>query len=128
MSLEVILEATMLLCFGLAWPVANLRMLRTRRPEGKGLAFTLIILIGYTAGATAKWLSAGPGQPCPTLFWLYTANGASVMLNLLLQWYLGRRLRQPTLLPGHSIGAGTTAASAAAADVPCASSAVRCGP
>lgn len=91
MILQAALESTMLLCFGIAWPVASLRMMRTRRPEGKGLAFTLIILAGYVAGASAKWLSASPGAEMPGVFWLYTVNGASVAMNLALQWYFGRR-------------------------------------
>jgi hypothetical protein len=88
---QTVLEALMLLSFGLAWPVANLRMLRSRRSEGKGLAFTLIILIGYVAGAAAKWISAGPDAEIPALFWLYAVNGASVTMNLVLQWYFSRR-------------------------------------
>ncbi|MBT9485954.1 MAG: hypothetical protein IV093_00305 [Rubrivivax sp.] len=91
MTLQTVLESTMLLCFGLAWPVANLRMLRTGRPEGKGLAFTLIILAGYVAGAAAKWLSMGPETLLPGVFWLYVVNGASVSMNLGLQLYLGWR-------------------------------------
>ena len=91
MILQAGLESTMLLCFGLAWPVANLRMVRTRRPEGKGLAFTLIILVGYVAGASAKWMSVAPGAPIPGVFWLYAVNGASVTMNLALQWYFARR-------------------------------------
>ena len=60
-----LLEGLMLLCFGVAWPVANMRMLRTRLPEGKGLAFTLIILCGYAAGTTAKLVLTAQGQPPP---------------------------------------------------------------
>lgn len=88
---QAALESTMLLCFGLAWPVANLRMMRTRRPEGKGLAFTLIILVGYVAGASAKWMSVAPGASVPGVFWLYAVNGVSVTTNLALQWYFARR-------------------------------------
>lgn len=32
-----VLEAAMLICFGLAWPVANLQMLQTGKAQGKGL-------------------------------------------------------------------------------------------
>ena len=80
----------MLMCFGLAWPVANLRMLRRGQPEGKGLAFTLIILVGYIAGALAKWPSISGHDTLPGVFWLYLANGLSVALNLTLQWHFGR--------------------------------------
>ncbi len=90
MTLQASFETLMLLCFGLAWPVANLRMLRRRCPEGKGLAFTLIILIGYTAGTLAKWPSISGHDVLPGVFWLYLANGSSVALNLFLQWHFGR--------------------------------------
>jgi hypothetical protein len=93
----VLLEGVMLTCFGLAWPVANLRMLRTGRAEGKGLCFTLIIFCGYLAGAAAKIvLSTGSAALAP-VFWLYALNATSVGLNLFLQWHLGRQNR-PTLV------------------------------
>ena len=63
--LPTLLVATMMLCFGIAWPLANLRMLRTGRAEGKGLMFTLIILCGYSAGLAAKWALAGQGAARP---------------------------------------------------------------
>lgn len=91
-TLPMLMEGLMLVCFGLAWPLANLRMLRTGRPEGKGLAFTLIILCGYLAGATAKLLLAAQGQTLPPVFWLYGLNTLSVAANLTLQWHLGRRV------------------------------------
>lgn len=90
MTLQTLLETSMLICFGIAWPVANLRMLRRRRPEGKGPAFTLIILVGYLAGGTAKWLSLGDHVLVLGVFWLFVANGLSVSMNLALQWHFGR--------------------------------------
>lgn len=91
--LPQLLEGSMLVCFGLAWPLANLRMLRLRRPEGKGLAFTLVILLGYLCGASAKLLLIGPGAPLAPVFWLYVLNAASVAGNLALQWHYGGRGR-----------------------------------
>jgi hypothetical protein len=79
------LEALMLVCFGLAWPCANLRMLRTRHAEGKGRLATALILCGYLAGALAKWLAVPPAVAVPPLFWLYALNAGSVALNLFLQ-------------------------------------------
>jgi hypothetical protein len=89
--LPKLLEATMLLCLGTAWPLANLRMLRNRRAEGLGLRFTALILVGYFAGALARLALAGPGAPLAPVFWLYALNSASVGTNLALQWLLGRR-------------------------------------
>ena len=38
--LATLLEAGMLICFGVAWPLATLRMIRSGRMEGKGTTFT----------------------------------------------------------------------------------------
>lgn len=84
-----LLEGAMLVCFGLAWPVANLQMLKSRRPQGKGLPFTFIVLAGYLSGAAAKVVLGLQEGPLPILFWLYALNGASVALNLGLQWHYG---------------------------------------
>jgi hypothetical protein len=86
MNTAHLLEAAMLVCFGLAWPLANLRMLRTHRPEGKGLPFTLVILTGYLCGAGAKLIVAAHGAALAPVFWLYLLNTLSVATNLFLQW------------------------------------------
>jgi hypothetical protein len=87
------LEAAMLVCFGVAWPVATVRMWLRRRAEGQGLAFTGIILCGYAAGAGAKLVDvpsdAGLAAMDPVL-WLYLVNLVWVAANLALQWHFGR--------------------------------------
>lgn len=93
--LPMLLEAVMLVCFGIAWPLANLRMLRTGRAEGKGMAFTAIILCGYVAGALAKLAWATSAHTLPAVFWLYVLNTLSVAANLVLQWRLARRSETP---------------------------------
>ncbi len=90
-SIPQVLEAMMLVCFGVAWPLANLRMLRTRRAEGKGLPFTLVILTGYACGALAKAVGLVGGAALAPVFWLYLLNLGSVGLNLFLQWRYRRR-------------------------------------
>lgn len=95
MTAALILEAAMLICFGLAWPLANLRMLRLRRPEGKGLGFTTVILTGYLSGASAKLLLAGHGGELAPVFWLYVVNAAAVASNLALQWHFARVALRP---------------------------------
>lgn len=89
--LAMLVEAVMLICFGIAWPLANLRMLRTGCAEGKRMAFTAIILCGYVAGALAKLAWAASAHTLPLVFWLYVLNTVSVGANLLLQWRLGTR-------------------------------------
>ncbi len=89
LTAPMLMEGLMLLCFGLAWPVANMRMLHRRQAEGKGLVFTAIILCGYLAGAASKLL----GEVLDPVFWLYVLNLVAVGMNLGLQWHFGRRAR-----------------------------------
>ncbi|MCA3017171.1 MAG: hypothetical protein ING60_12085 [Rhodocyclaceae bacterium] len=86
----ILLEAVMLACFGLAWPLANVRMLRTGQAEGKGLAFTTIIFCGYLAGAGAKLAMVTDAAPLAPIFWFYLVNAGSVGANIFLQQYLKR--------------------------------------
>lgn len=97
--LASLLEAGMLICFGVAWPLAILRMLRSGRAECKGSAFTAIILCGYVAGASAKLALASHGHSLPPVFWLYALNTVSVGYHLLLQWRLSRRPAVPLCRP-----------------------------
>jgi len=86
-----LLEGTMLLCFGLAWPLNTLGMIKRRRAEGKNLVFTAIILVGYLCGALAKWLlSWAHAEPLAPVFWLYVTNTATVTLNGLVYLYYRR--------------------------------------
>jgi hypothetical protein len=91
----MLLEAAMLICFGVAWPLANLRMIRSGRVEGKGMAFTVVILCGYVAGALAKLAPATSFHALPPVFWLYVLNTISVGLNVVLQWRLATRRAAP---------------------------------
>ena len=95
MSPDLILEALMLVCFGVAWPLANLRMLRSCNAQGMGAAFTAIILGGYVADALAKWMAATDGAGLARVFWLYLMNTGSVAVNVALQWHFCRRAAAP---------------------------------
>jgi hypothetical protein len=90
MNTTTLLEAAMLICFGAAWPLANLRMIRSRRAEGRGILPTSLVLAGYNAGIAAKILCAWCGGALAPIVWLYLLNAASVGLNLWLQFHFGR--------------------------------------
>lgn len=94
MAPQQTLEAAMLVCFGLAWPLANLRMLRTRRASGNA-ATVALVLCGYAAGIASK-LAGMEGQTAlAPVVWLYLLNGSSVAVNLFLLWHYGRRAAAP---------------------------------
>jgi len=52
-----ILEAVMMVCFGLSWPVSILRSWRARTARGKSLLFLCGIAVGYAVGIAAKLIS-----------------------------------------------------------------------
>lgn len=89
MSTTQVLEAVMLACFGLSWPLASIRMLRTRRAEGRGVTPTALVLAGYLAGMAAKIGVVCAGGTLPPIFWMYLLNAVSVSANMALQWRFG---------------------------------------
>lgn len=51
------LEAAMLMCFGLSWPLSLYKNIKARSAKNMSLQFTLLIITGYIAGITAKIIS-----------------------------------------------------------------------
>lgn len=49
-----IFEITMLLCFGLAWPLSIYKSYKSRTTKGKSLFFLYVVLAGYIAGVLHK--------------------------------------------------------------------------
>ncbi|MBQ2207901.1 MAG: hypothetical protein IIT45_09665 [Treponema sp.] len=49
-----LLEAVMLVSFGLSWPISVMKNIRARSAKSMSLGFTLLIIAGYVSGITAK--------------------------------------------------------------------------
>lgn len=78
-------EGAMLICFGVSWPIAILKTLRTKRVEGKSLFFLLLVFAGYLAGITAKVLHARiASQPIELVTGLYGFNALLVAIDFML--------------------------------------------
>ena len=52
-----ILEITMIVSFGISWPMNVIKSYRARTTKGKSLAFLLLILFGYVAGIASKFVN-----------------------------------------------------------------------
>lgn len=50
-------EALMLVCFGFSWPLNVRKAYKARTTKGTSLAFIILIITGYIAGITAKYLN-----------------------------------------------------------------------
>lgn len=52
-----ILEAIMLLCFGLSWPLNAYKNFKARTAAGTSWQFIMLITAGYVAGIAAKFVA-----------------------------------------------------------------------
>ena len=52
-----IFEVVMLICFGASWPMNVIKSWKVRTAKGKSLAFLCLILFGYIAGITGKFIN-----------------------------------------------------------------------
>ena len=86
MEVVAILECVMLVCFGVSWPISVYKSLKTRSTAGKSVAFTVAILVGYTAGITAKIISGN----LTYVLALYLLNFAVVSFDLVI-YFVNRR-------------------------------------
>jgi len=83
-----IFEIIMLVCFGAAWPFSIYKSIKTRRTDGKSLAFLLIVIVGYMSGIINKLLY----KP-DFVIWLYALNATMVSIDAVL-WLRNRRLER----------------------------------
>ena len=54
MQLAELLEAMMIISFGISWPLSIIRSYRSRSTKGKSIFFSFFILFGYLCGISAK--------------------------------------------------------------------------
>ena len=82
-----ILEAAMLLCFGLSWPLNAYKSFHARTAAGTSWQFIALITAGYFAGIAAKFVSGN-------LNWVlivYFINVVCIAANWLV-YFRNRRL------------------------------------
>ena len=52
-----VLEAIMIILFGISWPFNLAKSIRSKTTKGKSLLFLVLIDVGYIAGLTSKFFS-----------------------------------------------------------------------
>ncbi len=87
MNLASILEAGMIICFGISWPINVIRSYRARTAKGKSILFNYLILIGYISGLASKFLKGDFGLA----FWFYWPNLIMVITDCIL-YYRNKKL------------------------------------
>ena len=73
-------EALMLVCFGFSWPLNVIKAYKARTAKGTSLAFIFLIITGYIAGITAKFIN----HQFNYVLAVYFLNLAIVMMNVLV--------------------------------------------
>ena len=83
-----LLEALMLICFGLSWPMSIYKSLKSRTARGKSLTFEIIIWIGYMIGIIRKGVLINSGENFDWLFYLalafYIINLVQITFDMLI--------------------------------------------
>ena len=80
-----ILEAAMIVCFGLSWPINISKLLKSRTAKGTSVLFYYFIDIGYVAGIAAKFIKLSQGIGTPFYVWFfYVLNFVMVSADLVL--------------------------------------------
>lgn len=86
--LAQLLEAAMMVCFGISWPISIIKTVRVKNPSGKSLIFTCLVITGYLCGVGYKLI----GRPdWVIVFYLLNASFAATDLALCL--YYNSKLR-----------------------------------
>ena len=91
MHLAPIFESLMLICFGFSWPLNVLKAYKARTAKGTSLPFILLIITGYIAGITAKFLNHSVSY----VLVVYFLNLIIVSTNLLV-YFRNRALDKRT--------------------------------
>lgn len=82
-----LLEALMILCFGLSWPISIHKSLVSRTAKGKSVFFEFFIWTGYIFGMIRKYMlwSDGAGGWLFYLGWFfYVLNFVEISIDMAL--------------------------------------------
>ena len=76
------LEAAMLICFGLSWPLSLIKNIKAKSAKNMSLQFTLLIITGYIAGISAKII----GHKINYVLAIYLLNLLIVSANIVVYY------------------------------------------
>ncbi|MFA6627429.1 MAG: hypothetical protein WCQ80_03385 [Bacilli bacterium] len=82
-----ILEAIMVICFGISWPISIVKSYRARTAKGKSVYFLYFIIFGYGCGIASKFI----GDKITYVLAFYIINFILVSIDIGL-YYRNRHL------------------------------------
>lgn len=87
-----ILEAVMIVCFGLSWPINIAKLLKARTAKGTSVLFYYFIDLGYIAGIAAKVIKLSQGIATPWYVWFFYVLNFCMVLAGIIIYYRNKRL------------------------------------
>jgi lipopolysaccharide export LptBFGC system permease protein LptF len=75
-----LMEAAMVICFGISWPTSIIKSYTSRTSKGKSIIFICFILIGYLFGIASKFMAGKLNY----VVVFYIINFIMVMIDLCL--------------------------------------------
>lgn len=81
-----ILEAGMVICFGISWPVNIAKSIKSKTAKGKSLVFLFFVLLGYICAVCGKIIS----DNISWVFWFYVVNMIMISLDIFM-YFINRK-------------------------------------
>lgn len=75
-----LLEAGMVICFGISWPASIYKSYKSRTAKGKSLLFLILIIIGYIFGILSKIIN----NNITYVLFFYVLNSFMVLADIAL--------------------------------------------
>lgn len=89
-----ILEAAMVVCFGISWPLNISKLVKSKTAKGTSVLFYFFIWIGYVFGLASKAIKMSNGIMTPGYVWFfYILNTLMVSCGILL-YFRNKKLDQ----------------------------------
>lgn len=87
-----LLEAAMIICFGISWPMNVIKAWKSRTAKGTSVLFYIFIFVGYLAGIACKILLVRQGRyQYNYVFFFYILNSLLVGSGIAI-YFRNRRL------------------------------------
>ena len=90
-----VLEAVMMICFGVSWPLSIWKTYRVKNPSGKSIAFLWLIIVGYLSGMAGKIVTGNVDW----VIGFYALNTLMVGTDLFLVYLYRARLAAAETCP-----------------------------
>jgi len=84
-----LLEAFMVICFGISWPFSIIKSIKSKTAKGKSLLFMSFVLVGYAFGIGSKLAS----DNITYVFFFYVLNFVMVASDIALYFINSKRDR-----------------------------------